>query len=279
MSMSAKDLLAPISEGTVIEAASTPVAQPEKLTERTIGGLRIAKPTTTGFINMLIYGFSGVGKTRLSGSSVKVPDLSPVLFWDFEGGTLSLASDYGECDVARLTSWKAVDKLYGDLYNRNPYKTLVVDSLTETHKFSMGEVMRDVVLKNSERDLDVASLREWGKVGEQIRRLVRALRDLPCNTIFTCLAKDETNDSGAVIKTHPALPGQLKGEIAGYVDIVGYLYKKEVRLAGNTEVKTLLLTQGTERQIAKDRSGRLPALIESPTMQDIYDYIRGEKTK
>ena len=71
------------------------------------------------------------------------------------------------------------------------------------------------------------------------------------------------------------LPGKMKGEVAGYVDIVVYLYKKEVGPAREREIKLLALTQGTERQVAKDRSGKLPELMEAPTMSDIYNHIKG----
>ena len=259
MSLSAKDLL----------------EQPEQLKPDTIAGMRIAKPTTDVFINLLVYGDPGVGKTRLAGSSCLQPEMSPVLLLDFEGGTLSLAGDYTDVDVVRLTSWVAMDRLYGSLYDKNPYRTVCIDSLSEVQKFSMQEIMKDVVKKDAERDPDIASLREWGKNGEQVRRFVRALRDLPCNTIFTALVSEDRDERTGTFKLRPMLPGKMKGEVAGYVDIVVYLYKKEVGPAREREIKLLALTQGTERQVAKDRSGKLPELMEAPTMSDIYNHIKG----
>jgi phage nucleotide-binding protein len=250
--------------------------EPEKkLTPETIAGLRITSPEEYQWLNMLVYGDPGVGKTRLAGSAVLVPEMCPVLLMDFEGGTLSLAGDMREIDVVRLTSWEKVDRLYGSLYDINPYKTVVIDSLSELQKFSMSEIMRAVVQKDASRDADIASLREWGKNGEQVRRFVRAFRDLPCNTIFTALANEDRDEHTGMTKLRPALPGKMKGEVAGYVDIVLYMYLKETGPAREREIKTLVLTQGTERQVAKDRSGTLPALLEAPKMQNIYDHIRG----
>lgn len=252
--------------------------QPDILTEETIGGLRVTGPAEEDYINLLVYGEPGVGKTRFAGSSVLVPEMEPVLFLDFEGGTLSLASDYQACRVVRAMSWDAVAKLYNDLYDNNPYRTVVVDSLTEVQKFCMHEIMRDVVRKDDTRDPDIASLREWGKQGEQMRRFVRALRDLPCNVIFTALNNETRDERTGLVKMRPSLPGQMKGEVAGYVDILVYMYKKEIKMGTETTTKTLILTEGTERQLAKDRSGRLPALMEAPTMQDIYNTIYGKDT-
>ena len=271
----ARSLLEPTIVDVAVDSDNQDV---RKLTKDNIAGLRISKPADEGIINMLIYGEPGVGKTRLAGSASAVEEMSPVLVWDFEGGTLSLAQDYPDVEVARVTSWTAVDKLYGALYNNNPYKTIILDSLSEIQKFSMAQIMKDVVAKDSSRDPDIASVREWGKNGEQMRRLVRALRDLPCNTIFTALSREEKDEHSGMTKIRPALPGQMKGEVAGYVDIVAYMYKKEVRTGGEREMKTLLLTQGTERQVAKDRSGQLPPLMEAPTMKDIYEHIKGVRT-
>lgn len=252
---------------------------PKVLTKDTIAGLQISKPDAGAFINMLIYGEPGVGKTRLAGSASLVEAMSPVAIIDFEGGTLSLAHSYPDVDVIRSKSWLDVDRLYGSLYDNNPYKTIILDSLTEIQKFAMGEIMKAVVKKDEARDPDVASLREWGKSGEQIRRFVRGFRDLPCNTIFTALDMDDRDERSGLTKTKPSLPGKLKGEVAGFVDIVVYMYKKEVRDGQDRYMKVLALTEGTEKAVAKDRSGKLPTVMEAPTMQDIYEYMNGKRDK
>jgi hypothetical protein len=258
----------------LLDAPPAPAPAVDKqLRADNIAGLRISSPEEYQWLNLLVYGDPGVGKTRLAGSAIFVPEMSPVLLLDFEGGTLSLG-DMQDIDVVRLTSWEKVDRLYGSLYDKNPYKTVIIDSLSEVQKFSMSEIMKSVVLKDSERDPDIASLREWGKNGEQIRRLVRAFRDLPCNAIFTALMSEDRDDRTGTFKIRPALPGKLKGEVAGYVDIVMYMYLKEVGPAREREIKTLVLTQGTERQVAKDRSGQLPDILEAPDMKQIYEYVR-----
>jgi hypothetical protein len=249
-----------------------------KLTSKTIGNLRVSSPGETGFLNMLVYGEPGVGKTRLAGSSVLVPWMQPVLLIDFEGGTLSLAGDMREVDVVRPTSLQEVDRLYGVLYDECPYKTVIVDSLSEMQKAFMQHIMKEVVRKDSERDPDVPGIREWGKNGEQVRTFVRAFRDLRTNVIFTALADESRDDHSGITRTRPALPGKLKWEVAGYVDIVLYMYTRAVQVQGSKEreIKSLVLAQGTERQVAKDRTGQLPTVIESPTMQTISTYMRDD---
>jgi hypothetical protein len=251
----------------------------EVLTSKTIGGLRVGNPGETAWINLLVYGEPGVGKTRLAGSSSLVPEMCPVLLLDFEGGTLSLAGDMRDIDVVRPTSPEEIGNVYEVLFDDNPYRTVIVDSLSELQKFLMKSLMRDVVRKDPERDADIAGLREWGKNSEQVRTFVRAFRDLPCNVVFTALAEESKDEHSGITKTRPALPGKLKSEVAGYVDIVLYMYSKTftVQDSKERETKTLVLAHGQERQMAKDRTFTLPEVMEAPTMTTINGYRKAQK--
>ena len=63
-------------------------------------------------------------------------------------------------------------------------------------------------------------------------------------------------------------------EVGGFVDILLYMYIKRV----DDENQRLLLSAGTEGQIAKDRSDNLPSVIINPDMQTVYDHIFKEIT-
>ena len=242
------------------------------LTERTLGGLKVEPVVeSASFLNMLIYGDPGVGKTVLAGSAQACPDLAPVVFIDMEGGTLSLRKQYPNVEVVPVKSMDHMQRVYEELRRGNSgYKTVVLDSLTEIQKFSMYGIMDQVVKDNEDRDPDVPGLKEWAKNTEQIRKLVRAFRDLPMNTIFTALSAHDFEPS----RTRPSLSAKLSSEVAGFVDIVVYMY---IKIVGK-ERKRLLLSQGTGITIAKDRSGFLPEVIEHPTMADIYAYVYNNQT-
>jgi phage nucleotide-binding protein len=247
------------------------------LTERTLGGLQLRTVAESiDFINLLVYGDPGVGKTVLAGSAAELAELSPVLFIDVEGGTFSIRERYPEIDVVRVKTWLEFQKLYDELYRDMKYRTIVLDSLTEIQKFSMYIIMLDLIKSDTSRDPDVPGMREWGKNTEQIRRLVRAFRDLPCNTIFTALARTTRDPKSGLDKTRPGLSGQLSGEVAGFVDIVAYMYVKTVPPDG---LKRLLLTTATDTQVAKDRSDRLPAVVEEPSMKVLYDFMFHDKAQ
>jgi len=269
-----------------LETLVAPIERPrDVLTRSNLGKLTVTPAALQDFtLNMLIYGRSGVGKTRLAASASGVPELAPVLLIDIEGGTFSIRDLYPTVDVLRVSTWADMQDAYDELYDgHHKYKTVVLDSLTEIQKFSMMNIMDDLMKdpRNSDRDPDIPSIREWGKNIEQIRKMVRAFRDLPMTAIFTALVVEDKNPKTGAIERKPSLSGKLSGEVAGFLDIVAYYYVKPVPIAGTApteyENQRLLLSMQTEDTIAKDRSDRLPSVIKSPTMREILEHITADK--
>lgn len=249
----------------------------EVLTSKTFAGLNVqAVQERSSYYNMLFYGDSGTGKTVLAGSADAVPAMRPVLVVDIEGGTESLKHTYPQVEVVRVTTWKEMQQVYDELYLGNhEYRTIVLDSLTEIQKFSMYDIMGDLMVKHPDRDIDVPSMREWGINLEQTRKFVRGFRDLEMHTIFTALAKEDKNQRTGQVTTKPSLSGKMADEVAAFLDVVCYYYIKEV----SGEFKRLLLTQKTDATIAKDRTGKLPQVIELPTMTQIHQLMQVANTE
>jgi phage nucleotide-binding protein len=239
-----------------------------------LGNLKVTKAQTRGqYLNLMIYGDSGIGKTTLAGSADAVIEMSPTLVVDVEGGTESLRHAYPNVDVVRVKTWYEMQQVYDELHaGRHHYKTIILDSLTEIQKFSMYQIMEDLVDRKEDADPDVPGMREWGKNIEQIRRFVRAFRDLPMNVIFTALSKEDKNPRTGKSKTNPSLSGKLAGEIPAFLDVVLYYYIKRV----DDEEQRLLLSAPTETVTAKDRTARLPIVMDAPTMEKIYHCILGK---
>lgn len=242
----------------------------------TIANLPVTKVSEQSpYFNMLIYGESGSGKTTMAGSSDEIPEMRRVLFIDVEGGTLSLRHAYPNVETVRVRSWNEMQEVYNELYLGNhEYTTIVVDSLTETQKLSMDKIMRKLVEEYEERDGDVPGIREWNINIEQTRKFVRAFRDLPVNTIFTSLVKTDKNMRTGALKRKPSLSGKVADEVSGFLDIVTYLYVKEVDGVN----KRMLLCGQTEDTVAKDRTAKLKTIIEDPSMSSIWGAIRTEES-
>lgn len=264
----------------VVEEAKQVIAEAVKLTPKTLGGLPVTRMADRrfDFLNMLLYGDPGVGKTTFIGTASEVAALCPVLLLNVEGGDLSL-SGYPGIEVVRVTSYEQMTPIYNELYRElrkpnPPYKTVAIDNLTELRYFSMSDIMVDAVAANSNMDPDVPSQREWGKNSNQIRAVVRGFRDLPCHTILTSHAKEV--EKSKVTVTKPALPGQLSDEISGFVDLVLYYY---IKMVGANEHKRLMLTTKTATTNAKDRSGKLPPVIEEPNMEALIKLIMPHLTE
>ena len=245
------------------------------LTQRSIGGLKIRRVIDQEpNFNMMVYGRSGVGKTRLGGSAFTVDEMRRVLLIDIEGGWLTLRKDFPGVESVRVGAWSDMQKVYDELYaGGTGIQTVIIDSLTEVQKFNMDQIMIKLVEdKGGDRDMDVPSLREWGKNLEQTRRFVRAFRDLPINVIFTALEQEKLDRFQRPVKL-PSLSGKMAMEVAAFLDIVLYYSVKEVEVEGGKKQIRVLQSQATETTVAKDRSGLLPPIMVDPDMGKIYDLV------
>jgi len=251
------------------------VSRVTSLTPGTIAGLKLEKVADVPpHFNLMIYGKSGVGKTRLAGSAFAVPEMRRVLYIDIEGGVLTLRKEFPGVERVRIKTWKEMQAVYDALYaGGHGFSTVVLDSLTEIQKFNMNEIMLKLLDdKGDERDMDVPSIREWGKNLEQTRRFVRAFRDLPMNVIFTALEREDMDRMKRPIKL-PSLSGKMAQEVAAFLDIVLYYNIKEVVVDGEETQVRVLQSAATESTVAKDRSGLLPPVLVNPDMEQLYDII------
>lgn len=233
------------------------------------------------FINALVYGEAGVGKTYLGGTAEDDPRMSPVLFVDIEGGLTTIRHRTG-IDVVQVRSMKGIEDLYNKLYasiaHENGtasiyYQTIVIDSLTELADLDMRIVMKAAQQQNPEKvDVDVPSPREWGKVRNHIRLIVRAFRDLPCHVLYTAHV-GSAQEEGQPTKYFPGFSGKLAKEIPGFMDIVGYLTSD---ISNEVKVRRLQLL-GTRRIVAKDRTAALGDIIENPTLPMLWDMIQNSE--
>lgn len=216
-------------------------------------------------LNMIVFGNPGCGKTVFSSTT---PD---PLILDIEGGTMSIRNK--TVDTVRIESYRALIDVFEFLKKgKHRYKSVVIDSGTELQR----KIMEDVL---AETKHDYAQQRDWGITIERTRRCVRAFRDLPMNFLMTALAMESRDEADGTSVAFPSFSGKtLPSEIVGFMDLCLYLFVGENKENGQYE--RLLLTQPTQKFVAKDRSGKLDRL-EKPNFMRLYRKIlsgRGEGT-
>ena len=216
---------------------------------------------TSSTLKMLVYGDPGVGKTILSGSA---PD---ALFINIEGGTLSLRNMGVNVDAIDIEKFSDINEIYQFLRSgQHPYKSVIIDSLTELQKKAMDKILEDEYVKNpTKRDPDVALLADFGKNTEQLRRVIRNFRDLSMNVIFTALPRETKDSISGEVKVGPSITPKLAEDVVGYLDVIAYMTTR----TKDNETSRFIMFQPTGQYLAKDRSSRLPAFMKNPVFSDI----------
>jgi len=230
---------------------------------------------------MLIFGEPGVGKTTFMGTVLDHPDLLPCLWLDIEGGTTPIADKLlhhkSDVDVIPLRTLKKLQETQNLLYMEGdnlPYRSLVVDNMTELQSIDMKVIMREAKANArdpSKIDIDVPSQREWGKSREHMRAITRSLRDLPCHLFTTAHTVDVIKD-GQPDRIYPGFGGKAKSDVPGFLNIVGYMTMLTER---GKEPEIRIQTIGSKQVLAKDRFKKLDHLLINPTIPAIYETIYG----
>jgi replication-associated recombination protein RarA len=222
------------------------------------------------FVKMLIYGPAGIGKTRFCSTANKP------LFLDCEGGLLSVIDK--DVDYIPIKEWKSVQDVFLELITgKLDYDTIIIDSLTELSKKSMDAILGNVQQgqTNAVGSKIIPNQHDWLMNIEEVRRCVRAFRDLDKNIIMTCLQRDEKNELSGGITRKPSVSAKsLADDIVGYFDEVFFMEMDK-------EGKRWFLTQPYKTQqgysvYAKDRSGKLDT-FEKPDFMSIYNKIVATK--
>ena len=254
--------------------------------------VKITRPPkrSEAFYNMIVYGMTGVGKTHLLGSAQDCPTTSPTLILNIDGGLLTLADQ--KIAVVNVANFKELQEVYDFLRNENTkYKSVAMDTLTEEQRvISMGSITGEVDDDLSFTDLGKSTpptRQDWLKSSHQMRKLIRAFRDLSYHSdptkrlhVFMTAAQkvDETMQRGA-----PALPGALALEAGGYVDVLGHLVMRKRLSEDGTKETTHRFLYAHEHTdddgvtyLGKNRLGRLGRGVWDPTVAKLIELWTGE---
>lgn len=213
------------------------------------------------WIKMLIVGDPGTGKTRTASTW---PD---VLYANCEGGMMSVADRQpATIDIATAAQVKELVTALGQPANvvektlGIPVKTVVVDTLDEIARILIKERLE------SERKESFA-MADWGWLGDQLRNIVRAFRNLDMNVILNVHIKSQEDSETGRTYFKPAIQGAMSDELAAYVDLALLaVAKPQVKVVDGKNVRVISRYLQTypdaQHPWVKDRSGKLPMEFE-----------------
>lgn len=256
------------------------------------------------FLNLLVYGKHGAGKTTLAASAADVPQMNDVLVIMAEGGEVVFEdndriSNYEGLDVVKVDRIEQFQKIYEFLkahvsMRDNPameaqlqqlqemvfggfdgrlrrYRTVIVDSLSEIEAYCMAKILNlDAIGLDSGEEMEVAGFPQFRKNLHIMQRAIRQFRDLQIHTIFTC-AESWSQDERKAYSYTPKLTGQLSGIAQGFFDIVGWIVVGQKAAEGEAAPRRMFVQpQAQPKADAKCRLATYKSdFFDNPVMKDI----------
>lgn len=276
------------------------------------GAFRIRSMGSTSlhsnWLNMLVYGKHGAGKTTLFASCVDVPEMNDVLVVTAEGGAIvfednSRIVDFEALDVIKVDRIEQFQKVYEFLkahvsMRDNPaqeeqmkklqdmvfgegedtgrvrrYRTVIIDSLSEIEALNLAKILNlDALGLDAGDDMEVAGFPQFRKNMHIMQRAVRQFRDLDIHVLITC-AETFGQDERKAYHYGPKLTGQLSGIVQGFFDVVGWLIVGQKGAEDEAGPRRLFVQpQSAPKADAKCRLASYKKdYFDNPTMADIMN--------
>lgn len=246
------------------------------------------------FVKAGWYGDVGTGKTT---NLAALARLGKVIYVDSEAGLEKNPLEDLGIPVENIIPFRdirydALDELHNDLreqLNKEPGSIvgLLLDSKTEivaklVEQTNDAEIDRQI-RKMSRRGEDTSSLSKfridlssWGIVTEQVRRLMRKYRDLPCHMGWAALERRDVDQNDGSVNYGPKVNPGLQGDLVGYVGLVMHTWVDGEDRNGNALY--VAHTRKTPKYTAKDRFHATPARLAEPTFDRVIDYVNRKLT-
>jgi hypothetical protein len=246
------------------------------------------------YYKVLWYGDAGTAKTT---NLATLANLGRMVFVEAEAGLknkplLDMGVNTANIDPFRDIRYASLDDMFWDLHasledNPGEYAGVGFDSLSEIVKKLVEQVTDKEFAKKvkkleqrgeSTEDLDplFIDISYYGTMTEQMRRLTRKYRDLPCHIGFTALERRDVDEDTGKVAYGPAVNPAFQNDIVGYVDVVIHT-TTDGQWPDGSDVM-IGQTRKNGKYGAKDRFHATPITLVDPTFERVIKYIEGELT-
>jgi hypothetical protein len=227
--------------------------------------------------NIMIYGYTGAGKTTLAGSAPNA------VFFNCEPGIIAAKRSGSTASLVQMSTWQKAEAARtaaqdGQYANRD---WIIVDTVTTMQQKAFRYWTEKQHGINPKYDEDIPDLQGHQKVQFLTKRWVSDMVDLPQNVLFLCHAMPTENEDGSTVMM-PSIDGQAKKGFAvsqycmGLMNAVGYMGVKET--PKGDQIRRIIWQHTEDKNkdilyIAKDQYSALGRYTDDVTMPDLLAMI------
>lgn len=199
---------------------------------------------------ILLHSASGAGKTTVAATGPK-----PMIL-DSNFGLSSIEGRPGFEHVrdVPIGTLGSLDRAYDNLTGtgkrdwRPPkFQTIVLDHLDDIQGLVLDDLTAKVAARDERRMVDDPGQKEYGVMGNRLRRYIRQLKRLPAHKILICSTRPDP-DTGQL---RPNLVGALRDQLGYFCDEIAFL---RIRKDGTR----MMHFEPSEKWVAKTRAWWLP---------------------
>lgn len=250
------------------------------------------------YVKVLFYGQPGSGKTRTVGTASLDERTSPCLMIDVSGNPVSIRDYEPLPDIISISKlsefnpiyeWLATgqpedNQLVSDFELSPPYKSLVVDGITEVQRMSFRTVIGTTAVGPGSIPAS-AEIQHFNKVLGQMVTFANLFFSLPMHVFMTSLERENQDQMTGAITYKPLLWGQSSGEVPAYAFTVGRLIhrakldgrmKRAIEITEDPvgeDISTVAFFMPSGKFMAKDQTGTLGQFMVDPTVTKMLDLI------
>lgn len=239
-------------------------------------------------ISIVVHADTKVGKSTFSWTSPKpillldseasyrfYPHRDRLVFWDPMRDAPPVYDGTWDMCVVIVREYSIMERAYAWLNSgQHHFRSVVIDSISELQKKCKDD------LRGVGEDMDQ---RKWGALLDRMEWLMRNMRDLtehPTNPIEAVVITSMTSQRDG--KWRPYVQGQLATTMPYFLDIIGYMFVQEMPnpdpTQPGTKMRRLLVSSHPQFEAGERVQGRLPDVVDNPTVGGILDAVFGPVT-